>query len=312
MGDCVAAVEAAFAASSVNRTIAAGVLGSHVTDGGFHVKTAGILGAASYFAAKINANFPKNPARSSRPTIQGILVLYDATNGDPLAVMDSAEITRLRTAAATAVAAKYLSRSDASSVTICGCGVQAAAQVEALTVVRPITRVFAHDLDAARAVAFADDMTQRLGIDVRPVSSIRESSRTSDIVVTCTPSIEPILHIDDVTDGTFIAAVGADSEHKQEVDVRLMAKAAVVVDVLSQCAVIGDLHHAIAVGAMTVADVRAELADVVSGSTRWSRSDRDIVVFDSTGTALEDVAAAAMVYERAVARDLGTRFDFAG
>jgi Predicted ornithine cyclodeaminase, mu-crystallin homolog len=312
MRDCVTAVEAAFAASSVDRTIAAGVLGSHVTDGGFHVKTAGILGAASYFAAKINANFPKNPARSGRPTIQGILVLYDATNGDPLAVMDSAEITRLRTAAATAVAAKYLSRPDASSVTICGCGVQAAAQVEALTVVRPITRVFAHDLDAARAVAFADDMTRRLGIDVRPVSSTRESSRTSDIVVTCTPSIEPILHIDDVTDGTFIAAVGADSEHKQEVDVRLMAKAAVVVDVLSQCSVIGDLHHAIAAGAMTVADVRAELADVVSGSTRWSRSDRDIVVFDSTGTALEDVAAAAMVYERAVARDLGTRFDFAG
>lgn len=312
MRDCVTAVEAAFAASSVDRTIAAGVLGSHVTDGGFHVKTAGILGAASYFAAKINANFPKNPARSGRPTIQGILVLYDATNGDPLAVMDSAEITRLRTAAATAVAAKYLSRPDASSVTICGCGVQAAAQVEALTVVRPITRVFAHDLDAARAVAFADDMTRRLGIDVRPVSSIRESSGTSDIVVTCTPSIEPILHIDDVTDGTFIAAVGADSEHKQEVDVRLMAKAAVVVDVLSQCSVIGDLHHAIAAGAMTVADVRAELADVVSGSTRWSRSDRDIVVFDSTGTALEDVAAAAMVYERAVARDLGTRFDFAG
>lgn len=311
MGDCVAAVEAAFAAAANDRTIAAGVLGSHVADGGFHVKTAGLLGAASYFAAKINANFPQNPARSGRPTIQGILVLYDATNGDPLAVMDSAAITRLRTAAATAVAAKYLSRPDAASVTICGCGVQSAAQVEALSVVRRITRVFAHDLDATRARAFAETMSRRLNIDVRPVSSIADGSTRSDIVVTCTPSTRPILGVGDVADGTFIAAVGADSEHKQEIDAPLMARSAVVVDVLSQCTAIGDLHHAIAAGAMTAADVRAELADVVNGSAPWSRSDRDVVVFDSTGTALEDVAAAAMVYERAVARELGARFDFA-
>src|SRR6266567_1553112 len=113
MRDCIAAVEAAFVAAATGRTIPAGVLGSHVNGGGFHVKTAGLLGEPPYFAAKINANFPQNSSRSGRPTIQGILVLYDATNGDPLAVMDSAEITRLRTAAATAVAAKHLSRGDA-------------------------------------------------------------------------------------------------------------------------------------------------------------------------------------------------------
>ena len=310
--DCVAAVEAAFAAEGDGRTISAGIMGSHVTDGGFHVKSAGLLGAPSYFAAKINANFPRNPSRSGRPTIQGIVVLYDATNGDPLAVMDSAEITRLRTAAATAVAAKHLSRPDALSITICGCGMQAAAQIDAVACVRPITQVFAYDLEATRARTFAEDMTRHLGIDVQAVSTVAEGSMRSDIVITCTPSTEPILFVDDVADGTFIAAVGADSEHKQEIDPGLMAKSAVVVDVLSQCVAIGDLHHAIAAGTMTAADVRAELAHVVSGSARWSRSDRDVVVFDSTGTALEDVAAAAMVYERAVDRGLGTRFDFAG
>ena len=312
IGDCVAAVEAAFAAEGNGRTVSAGILGRHVTDGGFHVKSAGLLGTRPYFAAKINANFPRNPSRSGRPTIQGIVVLYDATNGDPLAVMDSAEITRLRTAAATAVAAKHLSRPDASSITICGCGMQAAAQVEAVSCVRPIAQVFAYDLDATRARTFAESMTRHLGIEVRPVSTIAEGSTRSDIVITCTPSTDPILFVDDVPDGTFIAAVGADSEHKQEIDARLMAKSAVVVDVLSQCAAIGDLHHAIVAGTMTTADVRAELAHVVSGSARWSRSDRDVVVFDSTGTALEDVAAAALVYERAVDRGLGTRFDFAG
>jgi ornithine cyclodeaminase/alanine dehydrogenase-like protein (mu-crystallin family) len=312
MRDCIAAVEAAFVAAATGHTIPAGVSGSHVNGGGFHVKTAGLLGEPAYFAAKINANFPQNPSRSGRPTIQGILVLYDATNGDPLAVMDSAEITRLRTAAATAVAAKYLSRVDASTVTICGCGLQAAAQLEALCAVRPITRVFAHDLDQARARAFAAEMSDALHVDARPVSTIAEGSKRGDIVVTCTPSTRPILGVNDVGDGTFIAAVGADSENKQEIDVHLMAHAAVVVDVLSQCAAIGDLHHAIAAGVMSATDVRAELADVVNGTARWSRSDHEIVVFDSTGTALEDVAAAAMLYQRAVGERICTTFDFAG
>jgi hypothetical protein len=124
--DCIAAVEAAFAAASRGKTTLAGVLGSHVANGGFHVKTAGLQSDTAYFAAKINANFPMNPSRSGRPTIQGVLVLYDATNGDPLAVMDSGEITRIRTAAATAVANPPRSsrhsarsgRSSASSPTI--------------------------------------------------------------------------------------------------------------------------------------------------------------------------------------------------
>jgi ornithine cyclodeaminase/alanine dehydrogenase-like protein (mu-crystallin family) len=143
------------------------------------------------------------------------------------------------------------------------------------------------------------------------VSTIAQGSVRSDIVVTCTPSTRPILGPDDIVGGTFIAAVGADAEHKHEIDVQLMARSTVVVDVLSQCAAIGDLHHAIDAGVMRAADVRAELADVVSGRVRWSASDRETVVFDSTGTALEDVAAAAMVYERARAQGLGSTFDFA-
>jgi ornithine cyclodeaminase/alanine dehydrogenase-like protein (mu-crystallin family) len=225
--------------------------------------------------------------------------------------MDSAEITRLRTAAATAVAAKHLSRPDAATMTISGCGLQAAAQLEAVCAIHPISRICVHDLDVTRAEQFAADMRAKLRVDVRAVPAIADGSRRSDIVVTCTPSTRPILGVDDVADGTFIAAVGADSEHKHEIDVSLMARSAVVVDVLSQCATIGDLHHAIEAGAMTAGDVRAELAEVVSGTAVWRRSDGDTVVFDSTGTALEDVAAAALVYERAVAAGSCTTFDFA-
>ena len=309
MADCIAAVEAAFAQDAAGRAIPAGVLGTHVSDGGFHMKTAGLLGRPSYFAAKINANFPANPGRSGLPTIQGVLVLFDATNGAPLAIMDSAEITRLRTAAASAVAAKHLALDGASSLTVCGCGLQARAHLEAFRVVRPVDRVFAYDLDAKRAHAFAEDVRHLLDIDVSVVPSIRAGSIQSAMIVTCTPSQTPVLGLDDVAPGAFVAAVGADSEHKQEIDVGLMAAAVVVVDVLRQCATIGDLHHALEAGVMTESGVRADLASVVAGTVVGRKNDREIVVFDSTGTALEDVAAAAIVYGRAMANGAGVQID---
>ena len=106
--------------------------------------------------------------------------------------------------------------------------------------------------------------------------------------------------------GTFVAAVGADSHDKQEVDPKLMAAAVVVTDVLEQCAEIGDLHHALQAGLMSLGDVHAELADLVTGRKTGRRSPDEIAIFDSTGTALEDVAAAALVFENALAAGVGT------
>jgi len=311
MSACISAVEAAFAAQAAGLTIAAGVLGAHAPGGGFHVKTAGVSTSRAYFAAKINANFPDNPRRLNLPTIQGALVLFDATNGSPLAVMDSAEITRLRTAAATAVAAKFLARRDSTVMTICGCGVQGRAHLEALLAVRPVRRVFAYDVDERAAVAFATEMSASTRLDIHPISSaLRSATTQSDIVVTCTAARQAFLGVSDVRPGTFVAAVGADSENKQELEPALLSLATVVVDALDQCATIGDLHHAIAAGVMTRQDVYADLADVVSGKVVGRIDDAAIIVFDSTGTALEDVAAAALVYERALAADRGQFFDF--
>jgi ornithine cyclodeaminase/alanine dehydrogenase-like protein (mu-crystallin family) len=267
-------------------------------------------GDRPYFAAKINANFPGNVS-AGLPTIQGILVLFDATNGAPLAVMDSAEITRLRTAAATAVAAKYLARADASTVAICGCGVQGRAQLEAICAVRRIDRAYAFDQDSARARRFAVEMSSALGFEVQTVASLGDGARRSAVVVTCTSSRKPVLWRGDVLPGSFVAAVGADSEEKQEIDPALMGEATVVVDVLAQCVKIGDLHHAIVAGSMTEEDVLGDLSGVVSGRIA-PVGDSEITVFDSTGTALEDVAAASLVFERAIGRtDRWSEYDFA-
>jgi ornithine cyclodeaminase/alanine dehydrogenase-like protein (mu-crystallin family) len=130
----------------------------------------------------------------------------------------------------------------------------------------------------------------------------------SDVVVTCTPSRTPLLAAADVPAGCFVAGVGADSDDKHELAPDLLARGVVVADVLEQCARIGDLHHALAAGAMRRDDVHAELADVVSGRRPGRRSPDEVTVFDSTGTALEDVAAAMVVYERALAERRGMRF----
>jgi alanine dehydrogenase len=284
------------------------VLGTHVVDGGFHVKTAGLVGSAgarAYFAAKINANFPGNPARHGLPTIQGAITLHDAADGVLLAVLDSMEITTLRTAAATAVAARALARADARVLTVLGCGIQGRSQLLAMSRVRSLERVFAWDLEAAAAVRYADEMAHTLGCEVRSVADYHTAVQASDVVVTCTPSRRPLLAASDVPPGCFVAAVGADSEDKQELAPDLLARAVVVVDVLEQCARIGDLHHALVSGAMRRDDVHAELADVVSGRRPGRRSATEITIFDSTGTALEDVAAAALVYERAVGAGRG-------
>jgi ornithine cyclodeaminase/alanine dehydrogenase len=269
------------------------------------------FGGRSYFAAKTNANFPDNLKRSGLPLIQGTIVLCDAENGYPLALMDSIEISIVRTGAATAVAVKYLARADSKVATVCGCGNQGRVSLKAMMKVRPLEIVYAFDSDHAQAERFARELTEELGIQVRAVADLGEAVRGSDICVTCTPSKQYFLKREYVSPGTFIAAVGADNEEKQELDPTLMVSNKIVVDILEQSATIGDLHHALEKGLVTRGDVHAELGEVIAG-TKAGRADKDeITIFDSTGTALQDVVAAVIVYEKAFSAGIGLRLNFA-
>ena len=305
---CIAAVEEGFRAHAEGRALGPASLGVMSADGSYHVKAAGMRGG--YFAAKTNANFPANPGRHGLPTIQGVVVLCDDSNGRLLAVMDSVEITIQRTAAASALAARHLARPDARVVTLIGCGAQAAAQIRALGRVRQLTRVLAYDRDAKRIAAFAEQLGRDPSLVVLPATDLASALAQSDIVVTCTTAKLPFLQRSDIRPGTFIATVGADSPAKSEIEPDLMAASTVVVDNLEQCAEYGDLHHAIEACVMTGADVQAELADVVAGRKPGRRTAQEITLFDSTGTALQDVAAATLVYERALATGRGTAIGF--
>jgi alanine dehydrogenase len=287
---CIAAVEDAFRRHALGNVPAPGILGMHAAEGSFHVK-AGFLDA--YFAAKVNANFPGN---IGLPTIQGAVILFDAANGRPLAIMDSISITAIRTAAASAVAAKYLARPDCDTALICGCGGQAVSQLEALLCVRNPRRIFAYDRDADRAAGFAARFAGR----VTPAEDLAEAARSSDIIVTCTTANRYFITPEFIRAGTFIAAVGADNEHKQEIDPRLLVQAKVVTDLTDQAARIGDLHHAIDAGVMSAADVHAELGEVIAGRKPGRERADEIIVYDSTGTGLQDVAAAVATYAKAL------------
>jgi len=309
--ECIKAVENAFKLYGEGKTAPPGILGIHAYDGGFHIKAGLLEVGRNYFVAKTNANFPQNPLRFGLPTIQGIIIVCDAENGYPLAVMDSIEITILRTGAATAVAAKYLARADSHVATICGCGNQGRIQLLALDKVLPIERIFAFDQDAKRALQFADDMSSALHITAQVAPNLRKAVGDSDVCVTCTTARQYFLRKEDVEPGTFIAAVGADNADKQELDPKLLASSKVVVDILDQCATIGDLHHALAAGLMTRENVHAELGEIVAGKKAGRTSQDEITIFDSTGMALQDAAAAAIVYEKARQNGNGRMIDFA-
>jgi ornithine cyclodeaminase/alanine dehydrogenase-like protein (mu-crystallin family) len=301
--DYLGAVETAFRLSKEGRTEMPLPMAIHGVGGGaFHAKAAAMFGGRKLVALKLNGNFPDNPARGL-PTIQGVILLCDANTGAVLAIMDSIEITLRRTAAASALAAKHLARAGAETLAIIGCGAQARAQVEALEGVLPLKRGIAFDSDLAKARAFTSAMGDTLPFEA--ASSLRAATLGADVIVTCTTARAAFLDVGDISPGAFIAAVGADNPEKSEIAPALMANAGVVTDVLAQCLIMGDLHHAVKASVMTADQVRAELSDLVTGARRGRVRDDEIVIFDSTGSALQDVASAAVVHTRALERGVG-------
>jgi alanine dehydrogenase len=284
---------------------------AHVdADGGeFHIKAGGLRGDPPYFAVKVNGGFFQNRARFDLPNIQGLILLSRADNGVPLAMMDSIEITIQRTGASTAVAAKYLARPDSRVCTVCGCGTQGRIQLRALHHVLPIEKVFAWSRAAERAVTFAAEMAEELGIEVTATSDLSQSLRQSDVCVTSTPSRSPFIRREDIPAGMFIAAVGSDSPDKQELDASLVAAVKVVADLRAQVVSVGETHHAVESGLMDPGQIYAEIGEIIAGKVMGRTNSEEVILYDSTGTALQDVAAAAAVYDRAGRARRGKEWD---
>jgi ornithine cyclodeaminase/alanine dehydrogenase-like protein (mu-crystallin family) len=305
--DYVDAVEAGFRAAVTGKALAPPAAAFHVPGGSYHAKAAALLaGDPPVMAIKLNGNYPGNPAANGLPTVQGMIYLADATNGRPLALMDSIEITIKRTGAATALAVRHLARQASQVATICGAGVQGRVQAAAVAAAAKLDMIHVWDLRPQAAEELARELAQELKIDVRPSADLA-IARQSDIIVTATSSRTAFLTRELVRPGTFIAAVGADNDDKSEIDPKLYAASLAVVDSLAQAAEIGDLRHALSTGAVTRDHVHATLGEIVAGTKPGRTDTASITLFDSTGMGLQDVAAAAAVYRRALAQGVGAR-----
>jgi ectoine utilization protein EutC len=305
--DALACVEGCFEALATRAVVMPPILSLDIAERGeVDVKTAYVPGIDS-FAIKISPGFFDNPSLGL-PSVNGLMVLFSATTGLVEAVLlDNGYLTDVRTAAAGAIAANWLARSDARSAGIIGAGVQARLQLEALTLVRPIERAGIWARDPAKAARFAHEMSAKLGLPVRAEESAEALVRASEIVVTTTPSTEPLVMAEWLRAGQHVTAMGSDAGHKNELQPATVVGADLYVcDRQSQCAVLGELHHAIAAGLIPPDQRFPELGQIIAGGVQGRASAEQITVCDLTGTGVQDTAIATFARGRAAAVGAGT------
>ena len=310
LSEHIEVVENAFKLYSEGKILSPDLLHIDSGEGEFHIKAGGLKFPKIYFGLKSNGGFFQNRVKYDLPNIQGLIILHDGENGFPLAIFESGDITIKRTGAATAVATKYLALEKADVATICGCGIQGQIQLESILQVRNIKKVFAFDANEATMNHYVEKMSDKLKIEILPAINLADAIAQSQICVCCTPSKKAYIKKEFAHDGLFIAAVGADSPDKQELDPQLIAEYKVVADILGQCIEVGEIHHAISAGLMKKEKVYAELGDIIIGRKKGRESKKEIIIYDATGTALQDVAAAAYIYEKALKLHKGFQFQF--
>jgi len=307
MAEIIVAVEEAFAAYEAGRVQmpAKSYIDLPAYNGDFRSMPA-YMDAGEWDAAGIkwvNVH-TDNPKEYDLPTVLGTMIYSDPRNAFPLAVMDGTTLTRKRTGAAAAVATDHLAIEDASSLGIVGAGVQSYTQLEGITTVRDLETVVVADEREAAIEAFVD----RFGgeFDVRG-GSIAEAA-SCDVLSTVTPVESPLVSAEDLGEHTHVNAMGADAPGKNELAPDVVTSAKLVIDDYEQCTHSGEINVPWSEGVLTDDDLDGELGQIVAGKREGRTAADGVTVFDSTGLAIQDVAAAHVVYERANEDGKGTPY----
>lgn len=303
--DCV---ENAFRALATQAVIMPPILRLDIEEfhGEVDVKTSYVPGIES-FAIKISPGFFDNP-KLGLASVNGLMVLFSVHTGLVEAVfLDNGFLTDVRTAAAGAVAAKHLSRSDATRAAIFGSGMQARLQLKALTLVRPIEHAIIWSRDIDKAAALAHELSDTLGISVAAEVDPARAVEGADIIVTTTPATAPILMADWLRPGQHVTCMGSDAESKNEVDPQAIKKADLyVADSRNQVARLGELHHAIAQRVVAADVAVAELGSVIAGTIQGRTRTDQLTICDLTGTGVQDTAIATFAKQRLAQTTAGT------
>ncbi len=262
----------------------------HVMSGG--IPGLNVTGLKAYTTTRHGARF--------------VVLLFKADTGDLLATIEADRLGQMRTGAASGVATKYMAREDAASVGVIGTGWQARSQLAAVCGVRGVTTVKAFGRDRSRRETFCREMTEHLAIPVHPVETAQECVAEADIVITITSAVRPVLEGAWLSTGTHVNAAGSNALLRSEIDVETVRRSRVVaVDSREQARVeCGDLLAPVEMGYLHW-DRVYELADVVAGHVPGRTDPADVTLFESQGLAVEDVAVAAVVFERAKTEGAG-------
>jgi ornithine cyclodeaminase/alanine dehydrogenase-like protein (mu-crystallin family) len=263
-------------------------------------------------AVKVIAVFPGNHG-TAFDSHQGAVLLFEGEHGSLQAILDASEVTAIRTAAVSGVATRLLAREDAGDLSILGSGVQARTHLAAMLAVRRIHRVRVWSPTPEKRERFAEREGRRHGITVEAVARAREAVAEADLICTTTSSREPVLKGEWLAPGAHVNAVGSSIRSARELDTGAVMRSRLFVDRReSTLAEAGDFLFPKAEGAIGDDHIRGEIGEILLGRLRGRESDEEITLFKSLGIAVEDLAAAQLVYARAVEQGVGTWVELGG
>lgn len=278
---------------------------------GYDFKVGLDLGAG-YFSMKSSSGGYSDNVALGLPTGLNMVYLYDAKTSALKCVMEGGHIRNLRTAAAAAIAIKYLSRKDAHSYFAYGAGRIGRDALRITARLRDITDVYVFGYMDGEIEKYIEDMSAEFPyMTFHACATPEEGARNADIIVTVTLAKKgPVIKKEWLKPGTHISAVGADEPHKQEIDAGIFANAKVVNDSIAYASKNGETHHALEEGYIKLEDIHAEIGEIILGQKPGRETDEEITVFDTVGMAVQDMGMALSIYTKALAQGLGTSFDF--
>jgi len=306
MSEAIRAVREAYIAFAKGRVKMPPVMHLDVSqyNGEVDIKS-GYIEDLGLIGTKIASGFYDNYKLGLPPGI-AVIILMDLKTSIPVAIMDGTYVTAYRTGAAGAVAAKVLARKDSKIIGVVGAGTQARMQILALREVFSIKEIKVWDINTTWRDRYVEEMSEQLKIPIEPVEDIKDAVIEADIIVTVTPSRKALVMKEWIQEGVHINAIGADGPGKQELDPFIVKRAdKVVVDSLNQCRIIGEIQHALADGLITEDDVYAEIGQILIGEKKGRETNEEITLFDATGLAAQDIAAANIVFKQAKEKGIG-------
>jgi len=268
----------------------------HAGPGDCHIKGGYIEGALTWTVKLANVSFYKNVAKGLSPG-SGIFIVCDATNGSPLGIFqENRYLTDLRTGAAGGVSVKHFVAKHHKKVAFIGTGAIAMAMAEGAHCVHKFDQGFAYALDPKQAESFSADIKRTLGYNMKICHTAEEAVRSADVIFTQTPASAQVLKLEWLKPHATIIASGSDQPTKNEIPSDVMKKSKFIADLVRQCSRVGELRTAIKEGAMTEADVYAEIGEVVNG-TKKGREGDELIVVDLTGTGAQDAAIGQIAWD---------------